>query len=60
MGMQIQGKEFTFDSSDPKTSEILAKYGNVFGLTSENERRTWVEVVRPFTIDRIKQITGAT
>lgn len=59
MSLVIKGNEFTITSSDPKTSEIIAREGDVFGLTSEHERKTWVEITRPYTIETIKRITGA-
>lgn len=58
MTMLQQGHEFDFDSSDPKTSEIIAREGDVFGLTSEHERKTWAEITRPYIIQVLKQIPG--
>lgn len=57
--LYISGDMFDSDSSDPKTAEILEREGNVFGWTSENQRVMWNEIIRPYTIQAIKDITGA-
>lgn len=59
MYLVMQGNTFTTNSTDPKTSEILQKNGDVFGFTSESQRKLWTDTVRPYTIQAIKNLTGA-
>ena len=60
MFLSIKGDTFNIDSSDSKTNELTAKYSdNIFGLTSENKRIAWNELIRPLVVKAIKNMTGA-
>lgn len=59
MYLFIQGDSFDFDSSDSKTPDLVAKYGdNIFGLTSESKREAFTMLI-PSIVRQFKQITGA-
>lgn len=60
MFLRQDSKGFTLTSSDSKTQELIAYYGpDIFGLTSEKTRKTWLQIARPYIIQNIKRITGA-
>lgn len=62
MYLVIRGNEFDVNSTDWKTPDLVAKYngsGDIFGLTSENKRTAWLEILQPDVVRRIKTQTGA-
>ena len=60
MYLSIIGKNYDFDSSDSKTSDLTSKYSDdIFGLTAENKRRAWNDIISPLVVKSIKNITGA-
>lgn len=60
MFLSIAGDRFKIDSSDSKAGSLTAKYSeDIFGLTSENKRLAWNELIRPLVVRAIKNITGA-
>jgi len=55
-GMKVDytGNDLTFTSTDSKTSELTAKYGqNIFGLTPRNQQNIQNDVIFPIITDWI-------
>ena len=60
MFLSLDRDTFKIDSSDWKATELTAKYSDdIFGLTSENKRLAWNELISPMVVQAIKNLTGA-
>jgi hypothetical protein len=54
-------KQYTYiiDAHDEKVEKLAGKYGEeIFGLTSESKRHVYTDIIRPFLLRRIAELTG--
>lgn len=59
MFLKLTNDMYNFDSTDSKRDKLILQYGDaIFGLTSENKRKTWIEV-QPIVVRFMKNIIGA-
>lgn len=58
--LNIAGNTYGINSSDSKTSALVAKYGEeIFGLTKAHQAELWEFGLSPLVVDKIRITTGA-
>lgn len=59
MFLLVNGNIYSFDSRDSKRGKLVGKYSEaIFGLTPENQRKMWVEILTPYIRQRLSDVTG--
>lgn len=59
MSMKLQNTDITMDSTDAKTSSLLAKYGTgIFGLGDTAHEQYVMEALVPVAESKVEKLTG--
>lgn len=58
--LKIVGVDYTLDSADDKTQKLkrLSRGAPLFGLSDENKKIAWANIIRNPFVDKLSEITG--